>query len=136
MLTIEHAKTWRMRETAHHNGGAKFFGYTYTCIEQPRLSRFDRYDRKTREVTSTWNVDGEPKDGFEQAIVALNRPPVFTENEIAELRKVGSDFQRLRGVVDALIAHRLSEKGAVEFRKGECRITEVGLAALAQKGYP
>ncbi|WP_343724881.1 hypothetical protein [Herbaspirillum huttiense] len=134
MLTIEEAATWHMRETSHHNGGTKFFGYTHTCIEQPRLSRFDRYDRKTKEVTSTWHVDGEPKDGFEQAIDALNRPPVFTGDEIAELRKVGDDFQRLRGVIDALVAHRLSEKGAVEFRKGECRLTDVGRAALAEKG--
>ena len=68
---LEKSKNWHIKEVAHLNGGKVFFGYIHQCVEQPRLERFDRYDRKTRSVTSTWRVDGNDMASFEDAISAL-----------------------------------------------------------------
>lgn len=73
-LALEDAKSWRMAEAVHYNGGKVFFAYLYRCVEQPRLSRYDYYERKTRSVTSTWRVDGRDQPSFEAAIEALNTP--------------------------------------------------------------
>jgi hypothetical protein len=54
MITMEVVETWRLREAAHYNGGEEFFAYLHRCVENPRLSRFDRYQKKDRSVTSTW----------------------------------------------------------------------------------
>lgn len=48
------AKNWTLREDAHYNGGKTFFAYLMRCVQQPRLSRYDRYDKATKTSTSTW----------------------------------------------------------------------------------
>lgn len=73
--TLEHVKQhWTMREEIHHNGGGEWFGYTFRCEQDPRLTRFDKYERKTRSVTSTWRVDWIDQASLEDAVLALARP--------------------------------------------------------------
>lgn len=81
MATKEH-EAWTMRETAHYNGGKEWFGYKYQCIEQPRLSRKDRYTRKDRSVSSVWLVDGEECATFGAALEILESPPALTVPEL------------------------------------------------------
>lgn len=60
-----------IREWAHINGGRAFFAYEYRCDQEPRLTRFDRYDKKTRSVTSTWRVDGVDQPDLNAALQTL-----------------------------------------------------------------
>ena len=62
---------WTMRESKHINGGKKFFAYEFQCDQEPRLTRYDHYDRKTRSVTSTWRVDGIDQADMQSAINTL-----------------------------------------------------------------
>lgn len=130
-LTLESAANWHVRQHAHLNGGAKFFGYIMRCVEQPRLSRFDRYDKKTRTSTSKWRVDGVEVADLGAAIAALNIPPVFTEAELVELAKASDEWQDLRRAWDYEMHSALTEKGAVVWDSGKCRLTDVGVAAIA-----
>lgn len=133
-LTDADAKNWHMRESTHYNGGAVFFAYLHRCVEQPRLSRFDRYDRKTRSVTSTWRTDGIDRQSMAEAIEALNSPPAFDADEVAFLLKVPDEFTDIREGIDWSLNDRVVNKGAVEWQHGRCRITPAGRAALAQEG--
>lgn len=72
--TLEQVKQWRVRQEIHHNGGSEWFGYTFRCVEEPRLTRFDRYDRQTKGVSSTWRVDWIDQPSLEQAVEALAGP--------------------------------------------------------------
>lgn len=67
----EIAKGWTMIEIAHYNGGRAFFAYEFQCVQQPRLTRFDRYDKRTRTVTSTWRVDNVAQPDLATAVAAL-----------------------------------------------------------------
>lgn len=129
-LTLEDAKTWKMRESAHLNGGREWFGYIHTCIEQPRLSRFDKYLRKTKSVESTWRVDGEDAASLKEAIERLNTPPVFSEAELEVLRRVPDEYADLRRSADFPAIYFLRQKGAVEAEAGKCRRTDLGRDAL------
>lgn len=62
---------WTMREVAHYNGGAAWFGYLYQCVQEPRLVLFKRYDKKTRTATATWRVDGNDQVNLDAAKAAL-----------------------------------------------------------------
>lgn len=134
-LTEADAKNWHMRESAHYNGGKVFFAYLHRCVEQPRLSRFDRYERKDRSVKSTWKVDGQDRESFAEAVEALNTPPVFAEDELAFLADAPLDYEaERRPGLNYEIADRVRNKGAIEFEHGRYRITEAGRAALHQDG--
>lgn len=67
--------SWTLRETTHFNGGQKFFAYEYTCVEEPRLTRYDHYDKKLRSSTSTWRVDGVDQLSFADAMATLGVLP-------------------------------------------------------------
>ena len=112
---------WHLRMAAHYNGGSVFFAYLMRCIEQPRLSRYDRYDRKTKAVVSVWRVDGSDRASFDDAIAALSTPPVFTAAELDELSKVTDAWEDIRKVADFALNHALVDKGAVEWKDGKCR---------------
>lgn len=60
-----------MKNVAHYNGGKAFFAYGYECVQHPRLTLFKRYDRKTKQVTCTWRVDGVDQASAEAAITTL-----------------------------------------------------------------
>ncbi len=136
MLSEADAKGWHMREAAHYNGGKVFFAYLHVCVEQPRLSRFDRYERKTRSVASTWRVDGEDKPSFAEAITALNTPPAFTKDELAFLATVPDEYEPdndIRSTMPREIERAVRSKGAVEWEEGRCRITPAGRTALKEQ---
>jgi hypothetical protein len=131
-LTKTDAANWHMREGAHYNGGEVFFAYLHHCVEQPRLSRFDKYLRKDRSVTSTWRTDGQDMPSIEAAIEALNTPPTFDDDELAFLKKAPEEFTDIRKDIDWTVADQVRNKGAVEWERGKCRITDLGRSILAE----
>jgi len=133
-MTESDAHGWHMREAAHYNGGKVFFAYLHRCIEHPRLSRFDRYERSTKSVTSTWRTDGIDQPSFAAAVEALNMPPVFTTEELAFLATAPDDYEPERRKIDYELSDRVRNKGAIEWERGRFRITEAGRAALADGG--
>lgn len=124
--TPEATSKWRMREVAHYNGGKEWFGYRHQCIEQPRLSRMDRYLRKDRSVQSTWRVDGCDVASFDEALIELEVPPRLT---IAEMRLLAHfkaevaekrDFEDFSAIYSDL--RGLVDKGLVLANKGMFRL--------------
>lgn len=130
-LTEADAKNWHMQEAVHYNGGDAFFAYLHRCIEQPRLSRFDRYDKKTRAVTSTWKIDGIDRPSFAEAIERLNAPAVFDADELAHLATLPDDYVDIRKGLDWPVARRVRDKGGSHWEDGKCRITPAGRRALS-----
>ena len=116
-----------MREDAHFNGGNEWFGCRLRCVEYPRLTRFDKYIRKTRGTQSTFQVDGEDVADLEEAARLLATPYQPMPEDIALLKLVPDEFARLDRRSHFL---RLRDVGLVEFRDGECRRTDAGRAAL------
>jgi hypothetical protein len=118
------------RESAHFNGGKEFFGYLHRCNEHPRLTRMDKYIRKTRQRESTWNVDGKPVANLAEAAERLSTPYQPTAEELALLAEVPDQYARLEDRERFL---RLQDVGLIEFEKGNCRRTDAGRTALAAK---
>ena len=69
-MTID-VSTLTIREVAHYNGGKEFFAYGYECVQHPGLTLFKRFDRKTKQVTNTWRLDGVDQPSLEAAIRVL-----------------------------------------------------------------
>ena len=69
-MTID-ISTLTIREVAHYNGGKAFFAYGYECVQHPRLTLFKRFDRKTKQVSNTWRLDGVDQLSLEVAVQAL-----------------------------------------------------------------
>lgn len=113
--SLEDASKWTMVEAGHYNGGKEWFGYLHRCVEQPRLSRFDRYTRKDKSVTSTWRIDGEDMETFSDAVSGLARPPCLTIEEVAVLAQVGTEPADLRKVHPYAVMWSLHNKGAVAY---------------------
>lgn len=132
-LTEADTKSWHLREEAHYNGGEAFFAYSHRCIEQPRLVRYDRYERKGRSVTSTWKVDGIDQPSLAAAVEALNTPPVFDAEELAYLATLPTEWTKktVPNNIDWVVNQRTKDKGGIEWRDGSYRITPLGIAALA-----
>jgi hypothetical protein len=116
-----------MRKDAHFNGGKEWFGYLMRCNEHPRLTRMDKYLRKTRSAETTWNVDGKPVADLAEAVDKLSRPYEPTPDELKLLAEVPDEFFlfeiRLRFLP-------LRDVGLIEFKDGACRRTDAGRAAL------
>lgn len=130
MITLDDIKRSTLREYMHLNGGGKFFGYGYRGIEYPRLARLIKYWKKDRSTTIEWFVDGNPIAKLEDAVDLLNKPPVLSEAELAELRKVTMEYADLRKVLSPEALFYLPAKGVIEARDGKCRLTDLGIAAL------
>ena len=121
LITMDDVRASHTKERMHGHG-TDFFFYIHQCNEFPRLSRFDRYDRKTRSVTSTWRVDGQDVANLEAAIAALNVPPVLTDDEAEALKLIPDDFADIRKTVDHGLRIRLDNKGFIEWgERGQCR---------------
>lgn len=116
-------------EAAHFNGGQEWFGYLHRCNQHPRLTRMDKYIRKTRGVESIWNVDGKPVADLAEAAMLLSMPYEPTPEELALLTEVSDEYTRFEN------RHRftrLQEVGLIEFKGGNCRRTDSGRAAMVQ----
>ncbi|MGN6776940.1 hypothetical protein [Rhizobium sp.] len=135
MITIDDSKSWHMREDAHYNGGKDFFAYLHRCVEHPRLSRYDRYDRSTRGVTSTWRVDGIDRVDFGTAIDALNVAPVLTAEERTVLTTITDEptDRRKEMIANSDIWNALRDKGFICWEKGRVILSDTGRAALQQE---
>lgn len=120
-----------MREVAHYNGGKEWFGYLHRCNQHPRLTRMDKYIRKTRAVESIWRVDGNSVTGLSQAAELLSTPYEPTPEELALLAEVPDEYARFE---DRHRFLRLQDVGLIEFQKGACRRTDAGRAALEAEG--
>jgi hypothetical protein len=118
-----------MREDAHFNGGKEWFGYRMRCIQYPRLTRFDKYLRATRGVQSTFEVDGEPVADLEAAAALLAIPYEIQPEDIKLLQLVPDEFTSLDRRSRFL---RLRDVGLIEFKDGDCRLTDTGRAALQE----
>jgi hypothetical protein len=112
-----------MREVAHINGGKDWFGYRHQCIQQPRLSRFDRYTRKDRSVASTWRVDGEDCASLTDALAKLEVPPSLTVSEMRALCQFATPTMAKRDFADFQAVYpdlrTLADKGLVWWDQGK-----------------
>jgi len=126
MITRETLKLVHMRQGAHYDGRG-FFAYDYRCVEYPRLKRHDRYEKKTRSVTSSWWVDGAQRASLDEAIAALNVPPEIAPADREALQHVPDDYADIRSHEkpgwEAL--HWLAEKGLIDWQHGKCRRSEL-----------
>lgn len=117
-----------VREVAHLNGGKEWFGYIHRCNQHPRLTRMDKYIRKTRAVESTWRVDGNPVASLAAAAELLSTPYKPSADERALLAEVPDEYMRFEGRARFI---PLAETGLIEFNDGACRRTDAGRVALS-----
>jgi hypothetical protein len=122
----------------HYNGGAKFFGYGFDAVGEPRLMMVRKWFRQGElrgKTVDEFFVDGAKVDSYDAAIEALKTPPTFTPEEIAALSVIGDEATDHRDAVDRRILYSLRHKGAIEYAvRGRCRRTDVGRAAVASAG--
>ena len=112
-----------------------FFAYLHRCVEQPRLSRFDRYGRKDRSVISTWRTDGIDQPSLADAVEALNTPPRLRRGGACLSGKPPSEWTRktVPNTINWEVNERVTNKGGVEWMSGSYRITPAGRAALKEQ---
>jgi len=134
-LTLDDLKYCGLREDAHYNGGKEFFAYLMRCTQHPRLTRYDRYSRLDKSVTSIWRVDGQDVASLDSAIDALNQPPTFSEEELAILATITEEpvDRRKEMIANSEPWRALRDKGAIIWDKGRVRISDAGRAALNAK---
>lgn len=60
------------KEDVHYNGGKEWFGYGWTCVQEPRITMIRRYFRKTRTSKDEWRLDGNPVVDAQAAVTELN----------------------------------------------------------------
>jgi hypothetical protein len=118
MVTREDLNKCHMRQTMRGHGPGMFFS-RYRCVEHPRLSRHDHYEKKDRSVKSTFMVDGAEVADIEAAVVALNIPVVITPEEQAMLDTLPTEWTEIRSLTgkqrrDLL---DLADKGLIEYRQ-------------------
>jgi hypothetical protein len=114
-------------QSAHLNGGKEWFGYIHRCNEHPRLTRMDKYTRKTRGVESTWRVDGKPVANLAEAAELLSKTYQPTPDELKLLAEVPDEYTLLEDRVRFL---PLREVGLIEARDGMIRRTASGRDAM------
>lgn len=118
--------TCTLRETMHINGGAAWFGYGLECNEHPRLSRIDRYDRKTKAVTVQWQVDGEDVASLDEAAVKLSEPPTITDQMREDMATIGPEYADHRKTIGYPRLKKLERCGLLEWgERGKCRIRQL-----------
>jgi hypothetical protein len=133
-ITIADSQSWTMHEEVHINGGATFFAYLHRCDQQPRLSRYDRYQRSDRQVISTFRVDGVDQTDMAAAVDALNAPPTFSPAELTLLGTISDEptNRRKEMIAGYVLWNGLKEKGAVAWERGLVSRTALGRDALIQ----
>ena len=94
-ITIETVVAGRLRDAGHLNYGKRGGGTIWQHTTIPRLSAIDRptlNEEETRRLGVSrlreWSVDGGKAGSLEDAIAALNVPPVFTDEEREVLARV------------------------------------------------
>ncbi|OAH30799.1 hypothetical protein AX289_15450 [Methylorubrum populi] len=130
-ITHETVIAGRLRDAGHLNYGKRGGGTIWQHTTIPRLSAIDRptlSDEETKRLGVSrlrdWSVDGGKAGSLEDAIAALNVPPVFTDEERAVLARVPTEWVELHefrtGLAEelgrqvGLTIMTLRQKGAVE----------------------
>ncbi|MFG7486340.1 hypothetical protein [Methylorubrum rhodesianum] len=130
-ITIETVIAGRLRDAGHLNYGRRGGGTIWQHTTIPRLSAIDRptlSDEETKRLGVSrlreWSVDGGKSGSLEDAIAALNVPPVFTDEEREVLERVPAEWVELHefrtGLAEelgrqvGLTIMTLRQKGAVE----------------------
>lgn len=137
MLTMEDTKGWKVRQGDHYNGGATWFGYGGSCIQQPRLYKLTRHLKKTRATEVEWSVDGQKCASLEEAVDRLNRPPEINLVEREVLSKLPDEWSA-RAVLKEMLGEGwyeaiflLRRKALIEAHEGAFRRTELARELLA-----
>jgi hypothetical protein len=122
--------SWRFnRDAVHFNGGKVFFGWGHRCVTQPRLLVIDKYFKADRSTKRSYLIDGKIAcETLDDALAALSAPPVLTDEELALLRTVSSEWFRPNERIPLL---PLAEMGFIEWGRNEenkvtCRLTANG----------
>lgn len=101
-LTADEIAKLSFKETMHLNLGSGSYGYGYQAALYPRLGFIDytyRGRRAEKEGCSrrrVWRVDGANHATIEEAIAALAKEPVLTEDEVKVLALLGDAPEDLR----------------------------------------
>jgi len=116
VITREELKNLHMIQTLHGHGDGMFF-YRYRCVEHPRLSRHDHYEKRTKSVESTFMVDGANVADIDAAIEALSVPVVITPEEQAVLDTLPTEWTDIRSFSgkQRLDLLPLADKGLIEY---------------------
>lgn len=104
-ITRDIVMAGRLRDAGHLNYGKRGGGTIWQHTTIPRLQAIDRPTlsaEETKRVGATrlreWSVDGGKGSSIEDAIAALNVPPVLTLGEFAVLSRMPAEFDWLRAV--------------------------------------
>ncbi|GJE77771.1 hypothetical protein [Methylorubrum suomiense] len=120
-----------LRDAGHLNYGKRGGGTIWQHTTIPRLSAIDRptlSDEETKRLGVSrlreWSVDGGKAGSLDEAIVALNVPPVLTGEEAEILERIPAEWIELHdfrtrvgaelGRQIGLTIMTLRQKGAVE----------------------
>lgn len=123
---------WTVREDgSHYNGGPEWFGYGGRCDQEARLRYIDRSYRATRSTVRSWIVDGVECASADEASERLQKPPEFTDAELAVLATLTDDPTDLRKVHPYEVLRGLRDKGVASANMGRYVITDAGRITLA-----
>ena len=102
VITIETVRAGRLRDAGHLNYGKRGGGTIWQHTTISRLSAIDRptlNDEETKRLGVSrlreWSVDGGRAGSLEDAIAALNVPPVLTDEEREVLDFVPQEWTQL-----------------------------------------
>lgn len=134
LYTEQDYNGWKFRKNSMHlNGGAVFFGYGHTCVDQPRLVVIDKYFKKDRSSKRTYVVDGRSAcETLDAALAALSEPPKLSAEDFALLREApDGEYRRVENRVRFL---ELAHMGMIEWGRDAdnhvtLRLTDAGRAA-------
>lgn len=130
-ITLDDIAAGSLRDAGHLNYGKRGGGTIWQHTTIPRLSAIDRptlNDDETKRLGVTrlreWSVDGGHAGSLDDAIAALNVPPVLTDEEHEVLGHVPSEWVELHafrtdlaeklGRQIGITIITLRQKGAIE----------------------
>lgn len=116
----------------HYNGGAKFFGYGFHAIGEPRLKMIRRWYRQGAQRGQSEDhffVDGARVESYDAAVLALKTPAVLTAED-RPLLALFTDEPKRRPDGDIQVLLGLRDKAFIRVQDGLYSLTDAGRAAL------
>lgn len=120
------------RDGSHYNASPEWHGYGGRCDQEPRLSYIDRYYRNG-SAQRDWKVDGLACSTMAEAWERLQKPPIFSREELSVLATLTDEPTDLRKVHPYEVLRGLRDKGVASATMGRYVITEAGRAALSNQ---
>lgn len=124
---------------SHYNGGAEFFGYGFSAINEPRLKMIRRWYRqgvRRGKSEDRFFVDGEHVADYAAALEALKSPAILSADERSKLElfsKLDEPFDiRGGGEAESRLNYALRSKGLIRAHMGKAYLTPAGRAALSK----